>query len=391
MANAARRITNGPGFHWFGYYDKLEFDATDRRVLGMRAEFEGRAPGPDDVVTVGMIDIEAGDRWAELGESRAWCWQQGCMLQWLPGSDSTVLWNDREADRFVCRLLDVDTGRRRTIGQPVYAVSPDGAWAVAPDFSRINDMRPGYGYAGIPDPRADSPAPAESGIRRVRLDTGESDLIVSIAEVARIPWPHGDLPEVKHYVNHLLVSPDGSRFVFLHRWYEPGTSERLTRMFVCRPDGSGLRVVSDSGDASHFIWRDPDHVLVYCSDGGEPGMCLIDVRSRETEMIDSAGLPSPDGHFSYLPGQNLEWIVTDGGPRGEERMCDLVLYHLPTGQVEPVASFHLPERYAGPQRVDLHPRVSRDGRRVVVDSAREQGRQLYLVDVGGILDRYAGN
>src|SRR5688500_11625242 len=35
-----RRITRGPGFHWFGYYDKLQFDPAGRLVLGMRVEFE---------------------------------------------------------------------------------------------------------------------------------------------------------------------------------------------------------------------------------------------------------------------------------------------------------------------------------------------------------------
>src|SRR5688500_5103223 len=31
-----RRITRGPGFHWFGYYDKLQFDPAGRLVLGMQ-------------------------------------------------------------------------------------------------------------------------------------------------------------------------------------------------------------------------------------------------------------------------------------------------------------------------------------------------------------------
>ena len=30
--------------------------------------------------------------------------------------------------------------------------SPDGRWAVTPDFRRLHDTRPGYGYAGLADP-----------------------------------------------------------------------------------------------------------------------------------------------------------------------------------------------------------------------------------------------
>jgi len=42
-----------------------------------------------------MVDLNSGDTWTQLGESRAWCWQQGCMLQWRPGSKNEIIWNDR--------------------------------------------------------------------------------------------------------------------------------------------------------------------------------------------------------------------------------------------------------------------------------------------------------
>jgi hypothetical protein len=380
-----RQLTKGPAFHWFGYYDKFEFDPTDRYVLGMAVEFEGRSPTLEDTIRVGMVDTVNDDAWVDLGKTAAWCWQQGCMLQWLPGARATVLWNDRVADRFVCHILDVNTRQRRTIDAPVYAVSPDGTWAVSTDFGRINDMRPGYGYAGVPDRWAASLAPEESGIWRIRLDTGETELMLSYAKVTGVPWPGGDLSDAKHYFNHLLVSPDGSRFEFLHRWYKPGARHWQTRMFTCKPDGTDLKIVADSGHASHFIWADADHILVCCSDAGEPNMCLINVHTRHLDVIDPDGLPSRDGHFSYLPGYNNEWIVTDGGGAmmTGDRMRPLVLYHIPTRRIEHLASFHLPERYTQDLRVDLHPRVNRAGTQIVVDSAHRGGRQLYLIDIQG--------
>ena len=45
-----RQITFGPKQHWFGYYDKLQIDNENRRVLGMAVDFEHRPiqiqPGP---------------------------------------------------------------------------------------------------------------------------------------------------------------------------------------------------------------------------------------------------------------------------------------------------------------------------------------------------------
>ena len=161
-----RALTKGPKFHWFGYYDKLQFDPTGRYVLGMEVGFEHRSPTPSDTIRIGMIDLRDNDRWIDLGETRAWCWQQGCMLQWLPGSRSEVIYNDRQDGQFVSHILDVRSGKRRTLPGPVYALSPDAKWAVSPDFSRLNDMRPGYGYCGIPDPYFNDLAPTrpESGI-----------------------------------------------------------------------------------------------------------------------------------------------------------------------------------------------------------------------------------
>ena len=81
-----RAITRGPKYHWFSYYDKLQFDPSGRYVLGMEIDFEHRSPKPDDIIKIGMVDLKDNDHWIELGESRSWCWQQGCMLQWRPGS-----------------------------------------------------------------------------------------------------------------------------------------------------------------------------------------------------------------------------------------------------------------------------------------------------------------
>jgi hypothetical protein len=138
-----RAITRGPKFHWFGYYDKLEFDPASRYVLGMEVGFEHCSPRPDDVIRIGMVDLQDNDRWIDLDESRAWGWQQGCMLQWVPGTASEIIWNDREGDHFVSHILDVKSGKKRTLPSPVYALSPDGRWAVSTDFRRINDTRPG--------------------------------------------------------------------------------------------------------------------------------------------------------------------------------------------------------------------------------------------------------
>lgn len=378
---AIRTLTSGPGFHWFGYYDKLQFDPSQRYVLGMQVGFEHRSPSADDVIQVGMIDLHDHDRWIDLGTSQAWCWQQGCMLQWLPNSTS-VIWNDRIDDRYVSHILDVETREQRTLPYPVYTVSPDGRTAIGTDFRRINHMRPGYGYAGLPDPNQDVLAPEDAGIYRLDLETGDCELLLSIGEIARISFPHADLGEAKHYFNHLLFNTDGTRFEFLHRWRIPGQPGRGTRMLTASPDGTDIRVVDDYGHTSHFIWRDPGHILAWAYHPSH-GMAfyLYEDGPGQPEVV-GQGVMTQDGHCTYLPGS--EWILNDTYP-DQDRYQHLYLYHVATGKKVSLGRFHLPEPYAGEWRCDLHPRSSPDGRSVVIDSAHEgNGRQMYLIDVSHI-------
>jgi hypothetical protein len=376
-----RPITSGPKHHWFGYYDKLQFDPSGRYVLGMEVDFEHRSPTSEDVIRVGMIDLADGDRWIELGETRAWCWQQGCMLQWIPGSDREVIWNDREGDRFVCHVLDVHSGKKRTLGNPIYTVSPNGRTAIGADFRRINHMRPGYGYAGLPDPNRELLAPDDAGIYSVDLETGAATFLISIAQVAAIPDPHRDLSEAKHYFNHLLFNTDGSRFIFLHRcrWGESGFH---TRMMTAAADGSNIYGVDQYGHTSHFIWRDPEHILAWARHPShEDAFYIYRDGTQEVEVI-GKGVMKVDGHCTYLADTNWILIDTYPVPRGDGKVQELYLYNVESGQRHELGEFGAAPEYAGEWRCDLHPRSSPDGSLITIDSAHGgNGRQIYLMDI----------
>jgi hypothetical protein len=387
-----RAITAGPKFHWFGYYDKLQFDPSGRFVLGMRAGFEHRVPALEDTVEIGMIDLEEGQRWIPLDVSRAWCWQQGCMLQWRPGSSNEIVWNDRircadNGERFVCHVMNVETREKRTLPQPIYALSPDGRTAIGTDFRRIDHMRPGYGYKGIPDPNVDLLAPSDSGIYRLDLETGAYAFLISIAQIAALPSPHADWQGRKHYFNHLLFNTDGTRFEFLHRSCAVGESSRQTRMLTAALDGSEIRVLEDRGLVSHFIWRDPTHILAWARRPEQGGAFYL-YEDATGDAVEAVGpdVMTQDGHCTYLADR--DWILNDftPGARHEPPYPFAYLYHVPSGRWAVLGEFPSPAAYVGELRIDLHPRGSPDGRTVIVDSAHAgDGRQMYLIDVSEIV------
>jgi len=378
-----RALTSGPKYHWFGYYDKLEFDPSSRFVLGMEAGFQGRTPEPEDAIRLGMIDLESHDKWIDLGHSHAWCWQQGCMLQWLPGSKTEIIYNDRDQDRFVSYIQDVKSGRRRMVPGPIYGISPDARWAVHPDFRRLHDTRPGYGYNGIPDPNSNVNVPDDAGIWRTDLNSGKHDLIIPFAKVAAIPDKYDDLSEAKHWFNHLLVAPDAKRFIFLHRWQKPGQRSFGTRMFTSNPDGTDLFIVDPYGQTSHFIWRDPKHILAWASHPSHGTKFYLYEDHTEKVDVIAPEVMVVNGHCTYLT--NKRWILNDTYP-DRERNQNPYLYDTASDKRYPLGHFHSPAEYTGEFRCDTHPRSSPDGRKVVIDSPHgNNGRQLYLIDISRIV------
>jgi hypothetical protein len=381
-----RAITSGPKFHFFGYYDKFEFDPTNRYVLGLEVDFEHRLPQPDDEVRIGMVDLQGGDRWIELGKSRTWSWQQGCMLQWIPGTESKVLWNDRDGDRFVCRILDVVSRELRTIPHPIYTLQRDGRSAVCIDFRRLRKLRPDTGYAGVDDPFAGELAPAETGIWHVDLTSGDQRLLLSFADVAKFGEVTAEMRDAKHFLEHPAFNTDGSRLAFLHRWRPNGGAGNFrTRLLTMSANGKDLFVVDPSGSTSHYDWRDPEHLLVFTKPEGRASRRRFHLFRDRQRLVDVVGkdVMTTNGHCSYLPGG--QWILNDTYPE-EDRLQHPYLYHIETIKRVPLGHFHSPPPYTGPVRCDTHPRFSRDGKQVVIDSPHGgNGRQMYLIDVSKIV------
>ncbi len=388
-----RAITKGPGFHWFGYYDKLQFDPSNRYVLGMRVGFEGRSPRATDVIEIGMIDLKKRDKWTRLGESSAWGWQQGCMLQWIPGSRSEVIWNDRVGDQYVSHVLDVFSGKKRTLPKAIYALDPKGVWAVGTEFSRIQDLRPGYGYAGITDPFFQEKAPDGVGIYRMDLKTGASTLLMSFAQASAIAHKGESVTDNFHWFNHLLVNNDGSRITFLHRWRAQREDRQImaarnfvTRMFTINPDGTDPFIIDPSGFTSHFIWRDPDHICAFTKpENQNSAFYILEDHTGRIERIVTDKMPV-NGHQTYIPGHENAWLMSDNYRNKTNPNQTPYLYHIPTDRRVDLGHFPAGREYVGEWRCDLHPRSSNDGKYACIDSPHGgNGRQLYLLDLSEVL------
>lgn len=377
----ARAVTSGPRHHFFGYYDKSPWDATGRYLLALETSFIDRPPGPTDAATIGMVDLADGSRFRPIAETHAWNWQMGTMLQWLATApDRLIIHNDRVEGRFVSVIRDVRTGEKRVLPRPVYAVSRDGRRAVTLNFARVHRCRPGYGYCGVPDPGEHQDHPADDGIFLMDLQSGESRLIISLDQI--VAFRHeASMEGVQNWFNHLLWNQDDSRFIFLHRWRRPNGSW-FTRLFTASPDGSEICCLNDHDMTSHFDWRNPRQVLAWATRRGiGDRYFLFTDRSEQIEVV-GEGLFSTDGHCSYSP--DGRWILTDTYP-DRERKRTLILFNPQENRRVDIGRFFSPPALDGEIRCDLHPRWSRDGRQVCIDSVHEGTRQVYVIDVSDVV------
>ncbi len=378
-----RAATKGPSHHFFGYYDMLQWDESGRYILGLETTFMDRSPTPQDPAIVGLIDLEDNYRWEPLAETYAWNWQQGSRLQWLATApDREIVFNDLTDDGFVTVILDIHTGKRRTLPRPVNILTHNGTQALTLNFARVHHYRPGYGYPGADDPSVEEPAPTEDGVFWMDMQTGESRLIISFEQLLEIA-PRSDWQGAHHWVNHLEISTDDRRCSLLHRWTRP-EGGLPTRLLTANLDGSEIYLLNDQDMISHYDWRDDSHLLAYSAHPARQGPRDFYVYTDQSDEVKPLGemMPDQDGHCSYSPDRR--WVLNDTYPDEQGRRT-LMLYDILNDRRIDVGKFYSPAVKPNELRCDLHPRWNRTGTQICFDSVHDGSRQIYLMDVEPIV------
>jgi hypothetical protein len=375
-------LTRGPLHHFFGYYGICPWNHSGRRLVCLETAFQDHLPQPDEAAAVGVVDARTGE-FRRVAQTRAWNFQQGAMLHWNPRAPETeILFNQRRGDDLISVRLEVETGRRRELPRAINGLSPDGRWGLCLTYGRLTRLRPVVGYTGTRDPNPEAPHPDNDGVFLMDLATGESRLVVSIAEVWRRLVPrHPELKDRHMWFNHTVFNSGGSRFFFLARTWMDEPNRRLeSAMFTANRDGSDLREVIPFGKGvSHFEWRNEREILATfrLDDRGMKLVLFTDGKADYRAI--GEGFLSGDGHPTFAPDGDRIAVDHNDGARLEKH---LLLYSLKAGQGRWLARFPMREKrfLSGDLRCDLHPRWDRAGGAVCVDALASDGtRQLHVV------------
>ena len=383
-----RIITPDDGYqYFFGYYDLQPFDTSESRHLCHRVRFMDRLPGPDDCAQLGEIDLVSG-RFEPFAGTTAWNFQQGAMLRRFRG-DGAVLYNVRDDDApsgFATEIRTTATGAAYRIPLPTADASRDGRHILSVNFSRIFDFRPGYGYAGRPDPHRDVNAPADDGVFLADTDTGAVRLLVSYDRIRR-EFPQPPYSDGKLLVNHITFNPAGDHFLFLLRNFpEPGARGWKTQLLVSDLDGNLLRL-TDYCLNSHYYWLNDREILIVSSARTEEnGFALwrMDAVTGEKTRLPE---PNPAFDIHCIPSPDGRWIVGDSYPSAGNPTRSLWLIDTARGvMTEPVrAKTVIPP--VVDIRCDLHVRWSPSGRYLSFDSTHTGRRTVVLAEREELTER----
>ena len=367
--------------YFFGYYDKSPWNATGRYMICMRAKDTWSVPDPLDTADIMLIDMENNNGIRKVATTHSWNVQQGCMAQWLgPDFSSRILYNDMREGKYCSVVLDITTGEERVLPMPAYTVSADGKTALSLDFSRLHSLRLGYGYAALPESTKGVALPDTTAVWKMDIEIGEVTELLKYTDFAKFqPRPEMQEEGSVHKVNHLMISPNGKRFMVLYRWF--CGQRKYTRLITCNVDGTDMYVLSDDDMVSHCYWKNNEEIIAFerKKEFG-PGYYLMKDKTQDYKHLWSS--ISNDGHPSYCPTDN-SLIVTDSYP-DRARIANIKLLRdtdIEGKNTKVIARVFAPFKYDNDTRCDLHPRWRKDGKAICFDSVFEGHRGLYVVNI----------
>jgi len=406
--------------HYFlGYYDKSAVDKSGEHLLAQNLEFIDRMPSGDDELVVGVFDLKSDPgKFIPLAKTKAWNWQQGCMLQWLgPDHHSKIIYNDRLDNRFVSIVMDLDKRSKKVLDMAVYSVSECGTKALCVDNERLCWFRQGYSYEGVRNSNKKRKIDPEDGVWLLDLETGASKQVIRLGDLLEIN-KLDNMDGATHYVEHIMFSPNGIRFQFVHRWLLPDGGI-YTRLYVANADGSSVVLLNDSGRITHCCWRDNDTVLGWGAPQNsinslrrnrlvsryivKPLMPLyrslakgdsisgntalsrlvtgdsylsMDVNSGIAERVLPRQL-NKDGHPTVFPN-NRNAFITDTYATAEG-VLELMICDIAESDIINIDRLYSMYQFdATALRCDLHPKLSYDGQYIAIDTMNDGCRSIYV-------------
>lgn len=356
---------------FFGYYDKTPINRLNSHVIFQSSSFSTKeVPNPMKEINIVVWSI-LDNSYKIVDSINSYNWQQGCKLMWISDHEFIYNYYDDKRKDYGAKIYNIESSELKIFNRPIYDSTRD--YALSLNFERLNIARGDYAYFNKKS-LIDWKDNGNDGIYILDLSTGKSELSISLSSIIKSNFKNS-MTDARHKFNHIMISPDGTKFMFMHRWFTPN-GQRFDTLYVSSKNGDTITKLSDDGMVSHCCWKDNDTIIAYLRDENlGDKFFVLDVKSRIKSILGEGKLDQyGDGHPSYYEDK----VLFDTYPN-KSRMKELFIYHLDKNKLEKIGEFYESLDYYGETRCDLHPRFSSNGEMVFFDSVHEGVRNLYMI------------
>lgn len=358
-----KRMGSHPNGEFFGYFQNSpEQNSHIAYLVPISRSLKYRQCFPIDIFIDGK----------KVSETTAWNWQQGCMLWWL--NEKEICHNLFEDDVYRAKVINWISNEYRLLDMPLCAVSADGIQGYSIDFENIATLNPDYGYFC----KKHTIRSLNKAIHAIDIQENHINASLDMQVILDLN-PRPCFHDAKHEINHISISPDSQRIMFIHRWYQSG-GKKKSRLITASHDLTDLYCLADDEMVSHCSWKNNLQIIGWMQFDGVPAYYLLNDKGEKREIIDSKLLTS-DGHPTVIENK---WLLTDTYP-DRARISHLLLYNLNSHKLIKLGEFQTPLKFWGTTRCDLHPKYSPDSKSVFFESAHTGQRCLYQMDIASLL------
>jgi len=357
--------------YFFGYYDKSPANQNNLIICHKIETNTNHIPKHNSRVNISIVSHHTQEELFKL-DSIAYNWQQGSRAHWL--NNDLFIYNDFNIKTGKYNAIVFSVSEQKEINRYPFPVqdSFNFKYFLSINYRRLLTLQPEYGYRNLPPMKKSELFDTKNdGIWKIDFKTGISNFLISLDQICNIE-PKREFIKAKHFVNHVMISPSGDKFIFIHRYIIKNM--RYDRLLIANSNGSEIKLVADYTMVSHCFWIDVNHIICYLKGPDKDNAYwIINVQTNEYKKFANGVLDKyGDGH----PHVHGDWIVTDTYP-DKARIQYLLLANIKSGEVTKLGEFYNGLKYRNENRCDLHPRFAPDGKSVFIDSVFSGRRKLY--------------
>ncbi len=314
-------------------------------------------------------------------------YQQSSMVNWISSDNDSfsIIYNDIANSYLFSNLLFYSKKQKKfkikRFHYPIQSISINNI-ALSIDYKKLKEKRKEYSY---------STEFEQSKIFDKYLFfefSLNNEKIIRGFEIKDIPTVYSsnfkkiglaNLDEILYNFNHALYSPNGLSFVILLRVYDKKGNRLSNLLFI--DESKKVRLLF-SGIISHycfisdyslFVWGKP----IQSNDFSKPCYFIFDIKTEKFNIVHKL-IDFHDGHPTY--DKNSNNLVFDTYP-DFYRFSELWRFSLDSQNLKRILSVYHPLKYNADKRIDLHPRFSKDGKKLTFDSCCRNMRKQFIMDL----------